>query len=194
MEKLDKTKIITIGIAALLVLVLAIVMICGACSGKQDAEWNPLTTAGTTDTTGESTDDTAQNQTGSTTDVVPEVSIGVIEKDQLDEILNQPPKPTKPTTGGNTGATQNQPTTQPTTKPTEATEPSQETENTTPGTDEVKLLSWEEWSALSRAEKIAYRDSFPSNDAYYQWYDDAKAQYDSTKPVTDGNIDLGGNN
>ena len=183
MEKLDKTKIITIGIAALLVLVLAIVMICGACSGNQDAEWNPLTTAGTTDTTGESTDDTAQNQTGSTTDVVPEVSIGVIEKDQLDEILNQPPKPTKPTT-------------QPTTKPTEATEPSQETENTTPGTDEVKLLPWEEWKDLPREEQLAYRASFPSLDAYFQWYNEAKAQYESTQPTLgpDGNIDLGGNN
>lgn len=220
MEKFDKTNLMVIAVAALLVLVLIIVMICGACSGKKDTNWNPLTSGSTTDTTGnttgnstgDSTQDSTQNQTDGTAGTGPQIDIGVIDRNEIDNVLNQPTSgtkpttPTTPTTGGTTGTTNSQPTTKPTeaakptekpkpsetTKPTETTESTTNPETTTPTTEELKLLTWEEWDALRREEKSAYRNAFPTHDDFKQWYYAAQAQYDSTKPTTDGNIALGG--
>lgn len=207
MENMDKTKVILIGIAGLLVILLVVIMICGACSGRKDANWNPLTTGSTTDTTdttGNSTGDATQGQTDGTGSTEVDVEAGVVDRDEIDGFVNQTQPTTKPTTGGNSGTTQTQPSTKPTqtTTPTETTESTESTEstgsatepeNTDPTTEEFKLLTYEEWKNLSPDERLQYRDNFPGGrDAYNEWRDKAYEQYESTRPTTDGNIDLGG--
>lgn len=77
-----------------------------------------------------------------------------------------------------------------------ATEPTTapETENTEPSGPAVQITEYEWYHALSGEEQMAYMESFGSMDAFFAWYNAAKAEYEESRPSIDvgsGNIDLG---
>lgn len=89
----------------------------------------------------------------------------------------------KPAQSGNDTAAESKPT-EP--KPTEpgATEPE----------DGIHYVSYEEYNNMTPAEQVAYYNQFPSMEAFVQWYNEAKAEYDREHgaiDVGDGDIDLG---
>lgn len=94
-----------------------------------------------------------------------------------------------------------------TVEPTEATEPAEETEpvvDTTDPTEEqekqdvgiaVNTTDYEKYHNMSGAEQKNFVDSFSSIEAFFAWYNSAKAEYDALHPevgVGDLEIDLGG--
>ena len=80
-----------------------------------------------------------------------------------------------------------------------ATEPKPtEPKPTEPGATEpeggINYVSYEEYNNMTPAEQLAYYNQFPSMEAFVQWYNEAKAEYDKEHgaiDVGDGNIDLG---
>lgn len=109
--------------------------------------------------------------------------------------------PTEPTTQPTTAPTE--PTTQPTTAPTEPTtqptEPTTEptapsTEPTNPGLSGDLVAQYEAFEALSGSEQMAYMQSFSSVEAFFAWYNAAKAAYEEANPSIeiggDGSVDL----
>lgn len=180
MEKMDKTHVAAISAAGVLLLLLAVVMICGGCSDRSNPEWDfswkPQTTDGSTEsagtTTGETTNATTDNTTGTS-----------------GETATLPGQGQSGGSGsqGNSGGADN--STKPSTPTTKPTTPS----TTPPETDGKRLLSLEEWQALSTEEKKAYHDSFPINGvAYLDWYYNALAEDRNKIPTIDGDIDLSG--
>lgn len=87
-----------------------------------------------------------------------------------------------------------------TTPTSEATEPKEETEPTV-GEEEkpteapvVPTTEYEKYNAMSGEEQEAFIDSFESIQAFMDWYNAAKAEYDALHPgidIGDGNIDAG---
>lgn len=88
-----------------------------------------------------------------------------------------------------------QPTTEPSQEATEvghpddeeaATKPTQEapkpTQPTSPPKEEVKLLDYETFQAMSGAEQRAYQESFEDLDAFFEWYNAAKETYEKENP------------
>lgn len=64
------------------------------------------------------------------------------------------------------------------------------------GGDEEKLLTWEEYQALSDTEKDEYHNSFEDESDFVEWYNDAYNTYEENKEyiVLDPNnpvIDIG---
>lgn len=71
-----------------------------------------------------------------------------------------------------------------TTAPTEGTEPEETNPPTTPS---GKGTAYEAYMNMSADEQAAFIESFGSMDAFMTWFNNAKAEYDST----DGSIDIG---
>lgn len=91
-------------------------------------------------------------------------------------------------------------TTPPATNPP-ATQPDEETKPTEPSggngggnnSGTAVQTEYERFHAMSPAEQQAFMESFESIDAFFAWYENAKAEHDAAKPpidVGDGNIDL----
>lgn len=84
-----------------------------------------------------------------------------------------------------------QPTEPETTPVPESTVPTQQEEQITPETTAPKptepekempvLLTYEEYMALSPAVQQAYYESFPSMEAYMQWFNEAAKEYNNSK-------------
>lgn len=58
----------------------------------------------------------------------------------------------------------------------------------------ISYVSYEEYNNMTPAEQLAYYNQFPSMEAFVQWYNEAKAEYDREHgaiDVGDGDIDLG---
>lgn len=197
MEKMDKTHVAAISAAGVLLLLLAVVMICGGCSNRSNPEWDfswkPQTTDGSTDaagtTTGETTNTTTDNTTGTSGETTTAPSQGQSGGSGSQGNSGGADNSTKPST----------PTTKPTTPsttPPASTDATTSTEPTPPETEGKRLLTWEEWLALNKAKDYetmkAYRDSFPNQEAYFAWLENAEAEYNATMPTTDGKIDFSG--
>lgn len=83
-----------------------------------------------------------------------------------------------------------------TTAPTTETKP-QETkpQETKPEENEpeVVLSDYERYMAMSGQEQMEFMESFSSVEAFFSWYNDAKAEYDAAHPdfeIGNGKIDL----
>lgn len=75
----------------------------------------------------------------------------------------------------------------------ETTTPPEQTEPSEPESEEPAYLTYEAYQAMGSAEQMAYMNSFPSIDAFFAWYNSAKAQYEAENPpidVGDGNVDM----
>lgn len=99
--------------------------------------------------------------------------------------------PTQPTTQPT-----NPPATQPTTAPTQpATQPT--TAPTEPATQPpaAELSDYETFRQLSPADQQKYMESFASVEAFFEWYNKAKAEYEAANPPIeiggDSSVDLG---
>lgn len=98
--------------------------------------------------------------------------------------------PTTPTTSTTptTPPVKNEPATEPATQP-DASEEKKE-ENATP----VVPSDYEKFHDMSAAEQQAYVESFKDMDAFFDWYNQAKADYEAANPsieVGDGKVDMG---
>lgn len=147
-----------------------------------------------------------------TTPVIPDETIPGVE--MLDEPLNSPFDETEDTeqettennsaadnTGSADGSNNSGSGTE---KPSQsgdetAAEPKPtEPKPTEPGATEpeggITYVSYEEYNNMTPAEQVAYYNQFPSIEAFVQWYNEAKAEYDKEHgaiDVGDGDIDLG---
>ena len=57
-----------------------------------------------------------------------------------------------------------------------------------------KLLTYEEYWLMDGKSQAEYYNSFGSDEAFFEWYNAAKAEYDAAHPgvdAGDGEIDLG---
>lgn len=91
------------------------------------------------------------------------------------------------------------PATEPTEITTPPTEPDSTEDPTTPSTDDSNssITDYEAYHNMSGEEQKAFIDSFESIEAFFVWYNAAKAEYEAQNPgidVGDGEIDLGGGN
>ena len=87
------------------------------------------------------------------------------------------------------------------TEPDETTEPTQsETTPTQPAEEEQKspdnsgLTDYERYNTMSGEEQMAFIESFGSIEAFVEWYNAAKAEYEAANPdieIGDGIIDAG---
>lgn len=76
------------------------------------------------------------------------------------------------------------------TKPQE-TQPVTQPETTKPETGNKEQLTYEQYLALSKDEQVAFVQSFETTDAYFEWYNAAKAEYDQKEVgELDGPIDF----
>lgn len=75
-----------------------------------------------------------------------------------------------------------------------ATEPEPTGSGATEPEDGDNYVSYEVYNNMTPAEQMAYYNQFPSMEAFVQWYNEAKAEYDKAHgaiDVGDGDIDLG---
>lgn len=194
-----------VTIAALVVLLAALIIAlfsCGSNGSEEKPATEPLETteqmhAGTTEGTTaetteaaatEATEEMATEATEAATSPALEDSIFDDDKDSTgntEDKKNQnqnggsakPPKDPKPT--------EPKPTTP---KPTEPTKPTEGD----PSDDYV--TEYERFLEMSPSEQEEYVDSFPSLDAFFDWYNAAKEAYEQANPpidAGDGNIDIG---
>lgn len=67
-------------------------------------------------------------------------------------------------------------------------------DNGNAGVDAGTSLTYEEYNAMSSSEQQAFFDSFDDPAEFFEWYQEAKAEYDEAHPdieVGNGEIDLG---
>lgn len=115
---------------------------------------------------------------------------------------NKPSGSSGSNTGSSSGAKPTQPTeppqpaepTQPTQQPTQPapTEPPATTEPSS-GAEDSGEMTYEKFQAMSPSEQQAFVNSFPSLDAFFEWYNAAKAKYEAEHPpidVGDGSFDM----
>lgn len=115
----------------------------------------------------------------------------------------QSTEPTLPSSKPTESTTPSEPTTRPSvpsTKPSESvkpTEPSAQPGPTTRPTEPVQgtepAMDYETYINLSATEQKAYRESFESLAAFFEWYNAEKKEYEAQKPeieVGNGSIDL----
>ena len=98
---------------------------------------------------------------------------------------------TDPTTGKD-AATTKPGTTEETTKPTQPGSGSGET--TTPNKPESSKISYEEYESMSAAQQKDYMNSFGSVENFFDWYNNAKEEYDAKNPdieIEDGKVEIG---
>lgn len=86
-------------------------------------------------------------------------------------------------------------TTPPATQPpaTEAPDPEEPTQGGGNNSGTTTMTEYEKYHAMSPSEQQAFMESFESIDAFFVWYENAKAAHDAAKPpidVGDGSIDL----
>ena len=120
-----------------------------------------------------------------------------------DSIFDDETEPTVEETQPQTEATEPAETTKPTeapkpsetTPPTEAPQPSETTPPTETPQPETKPQSeYETFQNMSAADQQAHMESFDSMDAFFDWYNNAKAEYEAANPPIDignGSIDMG---
>ena len=73
--------------------------------------------------------------------------------------------------------------------PTDSTKPTEK-----PGSGDSDAVTYEEYMQMTATEQRDYMESFESVDAFFAWYNAAKAEYDAQNPdieVGNGSIDMG---
>ena len=109
-----------------------------------------------------------------------------VEETQPQTEATEPAETTKPTEA---------PKPSETTPPTEAPKPSETTPPTETPQPETKPKSeYETFQNMSAADQQAHMESFDSMDAFFDWYNNAKAEYEAANPPIDignGSIDMG---
>lgn len=156
----------------------------------------------------ETTEPSRPLETETTPVVIPEETISGVEI--LDEPLNSPfdgMEDTEPETTENSSPSDNtisnnassntekpaQSGNETVTEPT-PTEPVQSEPGATVPEDGINQVSYETYSNMTPAEQMAFYNQFTSMEAFVQWYNEAKAEYDREHgaiDVGDGDIDLG---
>ena len=127
---------------------------------------NPTTGSGTADSTKPTTGSNAADATN------PTVGGGSSQ-------------PTNPTTGGNA--------TQPT-KPDSNQEEATEATAPAPTNPAPAKLSYEQYEAMSAAQQREFMMSFADVEDFFDWYNDAKAEYEKQHPdieIEDGKVEIG---
>ena len=76
-----------------------------------------------------------------------------------------------------------------------ATEPAKETEATEPeATEDDGEMTYEKFMSMSAADQQAFMNSFPSVEAFFEWFEAAKEAYEASRneiEIGDGSFDLG---
>lgn len=176
-------RLIAIILAACLALCLL-----GCNQEEQPALENPATTEATEATELEVVPGVVVNPNG-----------GMVDLDDTTNSTEQPSENTEaPTEQPITGQTGNEEqTTQDTTEPTE--KPSEGTDATEPegGNAATGATEYERYYNMSGDEQKAFIESFGSIEAFFEWHNAAKAEYEKLHPdieIEDGSVDLGGGN
>lgn len=142
-----------------ILLVILLVTLC-ACSAK-----SPVETTTTTQATNDGLEDSIFNETDTE---------GTDDKSFSASVPLSQDDPTETTVAEESTATTEAGTTEGKTDET--------TDATTPGTTAPEELTYEEFEALSPAEKRKYQESFGDIEAFFNWYDAAKAAYEKEHP------------
>ena len=197
----------------LLIALLAVILM--GCNKKEQVEepvpTNPETEAGVVETIAETVPgvedsifDTEQEETKSEETEPEETKFKETEaKDSEGDDDQKTENATKPTAPPSAGSS-----TKPTAPPVEdepaagpSTKPSPDEDETDDNTSDVQSSDYEDFQKMTPAEQQAYMSSFDSIEAFFAWYEAAKAEHEAANPpidVGDGNIDLdeiiGGNN
>ena len=162
-----------------------VLIFCFAGCGKQEAA--VPSTAETTQQVTETTQPTVATTEG---------TIPGLEDSEFDDET----EPTAEQTQPQTEATEPAETTKPTeaSKPSESTKPTEESgpsESTPPATEAPKpQTEYEAFQNMSAADQQAYMESFGSMDAFFDWYNKAKEEYEAANPPIDvgnGSVDMG---
>lgn len=152
-------------IAMLLVIVMVLTM---AACGKKD---NNETEAA--ETTGTEAEETIMDIPGLVYEPNGNPAVLDEEEDGIYPTIGSQEDPAQETTAPTTGAQE------------EATAPSVSTEN---------MTEFERYNAMTGEEQMAFMNSFDSIEAFFDWYNAAKAEYDALHPnidIGDGVIDAG---
>lgn len=203
----NMNKKIIIVVITSLTLLLMVFLVCSRCGaekpdgvGESVGTTSGASTSAGTDvpkdtSTGATTDPSTGENTAATTETtltIPEDSApetGVVDIGLTDNPFG--------TAGGDEANQETDPTEDVVPDiPTESPVATNPTGSIDPSEDTEDELTYEEYMSLSAAEQKAYRDTFESIDAYFVWFNSAKAEYDAQNSgidVGDGPIDLGGN-
>lgn len=145
--------------------------------GSTTAPTQPQATAPTTESGGDDStvpgDDDTQKETDPT---IP------TDGDTSDDNATEPVKPSEPVPPPETTVPPETTTPPETSLPTEPDQPSEPPER------DPSDYTYEEYNAMSAQERQAFTRRFESIAAFWDWYDAAKAQYDSTRET----IEIGG--
>jgi len=155
-------------------LVMVIAVMCGCKKNEASVDPTEIETEMTepTDVTGSETDNTA----------VPGVEANDFEDSDFEE---------DETTEATEEATDS---TEPSEEETDPTEEETKPEDTDP-TEGDTITDFEWYNSLSGAEQQEFMNTFESVEAFFEWYNAAKSEYDALHPdveINDGNIDLEG--
>lgn len=170
--KMKRMLLIT---ACLMVMILAVSMICVGCKKDKDTtpEWNPSAGDNQTANGTEGTGSAAGNPTHATNsegEIVPGGSLDLIDREELPTTPEEDP--------------------QATTNPTTPT-----MDPNAPQLDADGYWTYEYYITRTGEEQMAYYKTFPSMEAFNQWYNRAKKAYDEAHPKEtigpDGSIVLG---
>ena len=173
---------------ALLLLVCVLIAMCACNKSKNnEADTKPTTDSSASNVVPEPTDAQQQDQTTEQKDKV-EVSIPT-DSSLADSVFDDTKEPTKPADGSSSENIETE----------DPTEPSGSTETTTPNSGatapDVKPedMTYAAFTALTPEEQRLYQESFNDLDAFFEWYNAAKEQYEKENPPIDidGPIDLG---
>ena len=164
---MKRWKLMAVALAAALLLTL-----CAACGKKAEEPTDGDGKPGSTQQ--DAAKDDSTNAGNNTADNVLDVSGGVVEMPEGDENTLVPSQ----------------------TDDTKQGEPSHSGGNSgnTSAPDASQNLKWEEFYALSAEQKDAYKNSFSSKDAFFDWMVAAQDQFTEEHPTIeigpDGSIDL----
>ena len=163
----------------LIALLLAVLLIlCAGCKGKKDAT-EPAATVEATEVTPTETlhpalaDNPFKDENGNPVEEETAAATdGATEPEETEE-------PTE-------GATEPEETEKPTESATEPSEPE--------ATEDDGEMTYEKFMALSAAEQQAFMNSFPTIEAFFEWFNAAKEAYEASRneiEIGDGSFDIG---
>ena len=168
-----KTRLVCISLAVFLLL-------AGCGKKKAPVETTAATQATTAETTAEPT--------------VTEESIPGLEDSIFDDETEPTVEETKSRTESAEPATKATEPSRPveTTEPTETTKPAAPSEP--PKSENTVVSEYEKFQNMSASQQQEFMQTFDSLDAFFAWYNNAKAEHKAANPpidIGDGTIDLG---
>lgn len=187
-----KKKVIIVALAVLLTILMIELIALIAFAGNESEEKPATEPVATTEAVSTEAPEAMTTEAAeATTEAAEEETNPALEDSVFDD---EPEKPTEATEKENQN--QNTGSAKPTKpKPTEPkpTQP-KPTEPSDPVDSDSDLTEYERFQNMSPSEQQAYMDSFPSIEAFFEWYNAAKAAYEAANPpieVGDETIDIG---